>query len=43
MANKIVQGMREAVAYAKGDDIDVRKTLVQTPTEAGDAHGRCSL
>lgn len=33
MANKIVRGMREAVAYAKGAGDDVRETFVLTPAE----------
>ncbi|MGE4339223.1 MAG: helix-turn-helix domain-containing protein [Pigmentiphaga sp.] len=33
MANKIVRGMREAVAYAKGASGDVRETFVLTPAE----------
>lgn len=33
MANKIVQGMREAVAYAQGEGVEVRETFVQTPAE----------
>lgn len=33
MANKIVQGMREAVAYAKGGGVEVRETFVRTPAE----------
>ncbi len=33
MANKIVRGMREAVAYAQGEGVEVRETFVQTPAE----------
>jgi putative transcriptional regulator len=33
MANKIIRGMREAVAHAKGEDVKVRETFVRTPAE----------
>lgn len=33
MANKILQGMREAVAYARGEDVAVRVTKIEVPDE----------
>ena len=30
---KILAGMREAVAYAKGEQVEVRKTVIRTPAE----------
>ncbi len=32
-AHKIITGLRQAVAYARGEAVDVRETVVRTPPE----------